>query len=1669
MPAADQTPPPSVDHALESGIHVDENGISGSAESPKTNGHVSFAPDVEPEAVANTEVVGGVEVSDDLHASNANGVVDTIEANGIEDQAELGVNGHGKKRKFDRITKELTRKVSPPWKKVAAEGPTSFVLDGRRKSSRTNGVPMEMQPPSNKRTTRGKQTRTVGRPPNGTRSVHAANGNPSSLARRSSSGRRSMVEHQKLSITRESTKPKRTSLPAAIARPGPKPRPPPTPVRAARTPRASFSTTDKGRPFDPPSPTSPRSSRTTRNLRALPASQASVKLRIRVGSPTFQQHPKHFVLTKPFEDLSSWLATDNPLSDELPPSLADKQLSPEEQALQRKRAAQREALARINLVRAAEPGGPLAEGTCTAFYDPPHPDPRPRWGRWDFVAAHAANFHSLMRAEAAKHKKNAALLARACAAEIYSPGPSIFGGKPGKNRWAFLQEAKSAEEVWREERGYQIRRYKQLVKDVEAKWKMAQFEVDKIREAAWEKEQEVQGNKVLDDLLGKSTMLLQQQFGDGTSTPGSDSRRGSVVTFESASGSAVESEEEGESGSEGDEDDASNMSESEDEDEEEETANDPDAGLTQAELLAKYASLPDLVPESSDEEEVDENSEAEDVSQMEIEDSVISDLLNGNSSRDHTPTPTPDPELMEEYKDLVIDDVDPILMDDDDESSGMSDEDLTDDDSMEDEDDDGESEEEDNSMSLAALFSKAELDKLRAEQEAQIKLEDSEPEREVSQSVEEMLAEDKTEEYQHDADETNATIEEIAMEDVVESPAVTEEAAVASSTPRPSHDPAESTRSTSLAINSNADTRIPISPLLRGTLREYQHDGVDWLAKLYSGNRNGILADEMGLGKTIQTIALLAHLATEHHVWGPHLIVVPTSVILNWEMEFKKFCPGFKILTYYGNIEERRAKRKGWTNNDLWNVCITSYQLIIQDAQAFKKRSWHYLVLDEAHNIKNFQSLRWQTLLTFKTHSRLLLTGTPLQNNLQELWSLLYFLMPGGTDGVGGFADLEKFLNSMKRPADQILDQGLQQLDPEAQARVDKLHEILRPFLLRRLKSQVEKQMPSKYEHVVYCRLSKRQRQLYDGFMSRADTKRTLSSGNYMSIINVLMSLRKVCNHPDLFETRQIVTSLAMQKCAVAGYEPVEALVRRMLQPPPDKAEDQIDLNYTGLIPVNNEHRQRRYLQRLNELSAAHKMENMAQRELKRLEKLVSESSDSVLTAMSIEAQKNIARELQDRAAHVRSSLQKKPIYGKDLLDLVTFPRGSNRWDPPKPAKKKNQTTTFGDWFLDRNITLQAMMPTVEDQANKLIPLVTKFGCVTPAVVAEDVLPLSLTPKGVELVQLAQEAYPLHDPYHEARIRLSIAFPDRRLLQYDCGKLQALDGLLRGLQAGGHRCLIFTQMTKVLDILEQFLNIYGHRYLRLDGATKIEQRQILTDRFNNDDRILAFILSSRSGGLGINLTGADTVIFYDLDWNPAMDKQCQDRCHRIGQTRDVHIYRFVSEHTIEANILRKSNQKRLLDDVIIQRGEFTTDVFQERVTYRDALVDLMDPSTTEGTEEGKAMDKVLGDIAGLNKVLDAVEDTEDVTAAKAAQKEVVSDDADFTEVKSAGPTTGAATTPAAEDGVNVEDEEPKEIPHVDEYLVRFLKDYELFGVPFRPPMAKVKPKKPGIDMKRRKR
>ncbi|ANZ76061.1 BA75_03175T0 [Komagataella pastoris] len=831
-------------------------------------------------------------------------------------------------------------------------------------------------------------------------------------------------------------------------------------------------------------------------------------------------------------------------------------------------------------------------------------------------------------------------------------------------------------------------------------------------------------------------------------------------------------------------------------------------------------------------------------------------------------------------------------------------------------------------------------------------------------------------------------------------------------------------------VNSVID--VPVPHLLRGTLRVYQKQGLNWLASLYNNNTNGILADEMGLGKTIQTIALLSYLACEKHVWGPHLIIVPTSVMLNWEMEFKRFAPGFKVMTYYGNPQQRKEKRRGWNKPDSFHVCITSYQLVIQDHFVFRRKKWKYMILDEAHNIKNFRSQRWQALLNFNTEHRLLLTGTPLQNNIMELWSLLYFLMPSSKADnkqsmPAGFANLDDFQRWFGKPVDKMIEAGDAMADQETKATVSKLHQVLRPYLLRRLKADVEKQMPAKYEHIVYCRLSKRQRFLYDDFMSRAQTKETLASGNFLSIINCLMQLRKVCNHPDLFEVRPVVTSWVLEKAVATDFEPKDLLIRRRLQD-----RDAVDLQVLNLLPSHNDID----LSTHTVVSTSHLNANShLLNHIREIERVVKTPVPEDYYDFQGYYKYLKYKEQQDALNHSTHTLylnrlrcERRPIYGKNALDLLKVVHPT--YKPLKMTDDRVLSEAFDD-----------MSTTIDERSIKMKDIFDKFAFVTPPVVCLNMNDVAINSELNGYLRTVDNG--ISNPFHQLQTKLSIAFPDKSLLQYDCGKLQKLASLLLELKSNGHRALIFTQMTKVLDILEQFLNIQGYRYMRLDGATKIEDRQVLTERFNKDDRITCFILSTRSGGLGINLTGADTVIFYDSDWNPAMDKQCQDRCHRIGQTRDVHIYRFVSEYTIESNILKKANQKRQLDNVIIQEGDFTTDYFG-KLSYKDLLGEEVNneddsPLLISGVDENSK---------SFTKVLTQAEDADDAAAANEAMKEVELDNEDFVEADtSRQESVSKSNTPQLEeDAVSVEpvsstlnmEEDEYEEGHIDEYMIRYI-------------------------------
>nr|GEV50192.1 protein photoperiod-independent early flowering 1 isoform X1 [Tanacetum cinerariifolium] len=764
-------------------------------------------------------------------------------------------------------------------------------------------------------------------------------------------------------------------------------------------------------------------------------------------------------------------------------------------------------------------------------------------------------------------------------------------------------------------------------------------------------------------------------------------------------------------------------------------------------------------------------------------------------------------------------------------------------------------------------------------------------------------------------------------------------------------------------LTTKVRTKYPF--LLKFSLREYQHIGLDWLVTMYEKRLNGILADEMGLGKTIMTIALLAHLACEKGIWGPHLIVVPTSVMLNWETEFLKWCPAFKILTYFGSAKERKHKRQGWMKPHSFHVCITTYRLVIQDSKIFKRKKWKYLILDEAHLIKNWKSQRWQTLLNFNTKRRILLTGTPLQNDLMELWSLMHFLMPHI------FQSHQEFKDWFSNPITGMVE-GQGKVNKEV---VDRLHNVLRPFLLRRLKRDVEKQLPSKTEHVIYCRLSRRQRNLYEDFIASSETQATLASSSFFGMISVIMQLRKVCNHPDLFEGRPIISSYDMNGIEIQFCSDICSVLNK-------GPFSTVDLTGLGFVFTHLDFDMASW--ESDDVQAIQTPSRLIEARVEETENEIGFRRKSkgfnIFEEIQMALREERLKEMKERAKSVAwwNSLRckRKPIYSTGLREIVSF-------------QSRNQNLVSSK--------LSEIILSPVDRFNQMVDHVESFMFAIPAARAPTPIGWCSRSGTSVFIDPAYKAKcstlisPLLTPIRPAIVRRQVYFPDRRLIQFDCGKLQELAGLLRRLKSGGHRALIFTQMTKMLDVLEAFINIYGYTYMRLDGSTQPEERQTLMQRFNTNPKYFLFILSTRSGGVGINLVGADTVIFYDSDWNPAMDQQAQDRCHRIGQTREVHIYRLISEHTIEENILKKAKQKRALDDLVIQSGEYNTEFFKKLdpmelfaghapAESNPQTVNLSDP------HEEKAMDIVRVE----DDDVDMIDDVKRMAAAAAASGKEIS-------------------------------------------------------------------------------
>uniref|UniRef100_A0A0A9YTR4 ATP-dependent helicase brm n=2 Tax=Lygus hesperus TaxID=30085 RepID=A0A0A9YTR4_LYGHE len=488
------------------------------------------------------------------------------------------------------------------------------------------------------------------------------------------------------------------------------------------------------------------------------------------------------------------------------------------------------------------------------------------------------------------------------------------------------------------------------------------------------------------------------------------------------------------------------------------------------------------------------------------------------------------------------------------------------------------------------------------------------------------------------------------------------------------------------------------SIMINGKLKEYQIKGLEWLVSLFNNNLNGILADEMGLGKTIQTIGLITYLMEKKKVNGPFLIIVPLSTLSNWVLEFEKWAPSVFVVAYKGSPGMRRTLQSQMRSTK-FNVLLTTYEYVIKDKSVLAKIHWKYMIIDEGHRMKNHHCKLTQVLNThYLAPHRLLLTGTPLQNKLPELWALLNFLLPSIFKSCSTF---EQWFNAPFATTGEKVELN----EEETILIIRRLHKVLRPFLLRRLKKEVESQLPDKVEYIVKCDMSGLQRVLYKHMQSKGvlltdgSEKGKQGKGGAKALMNTIVQLRKLCNHPFMFH-----------------------------------------------------HIEEKYCDHIG-------------------------SSGGVVS-------------------------------GPDLF------------------------------------------------------------------------------------------------------RVS-------------GKFELLDRILPKLKATGHRVLLFCQMTQLMTIMEDYLSWRSFLYLRLDGTTKSEDRGDLLKKFNSpESEFFIFLLSTRAGGLGLNLQAADTVVIFDSDWNPHQDLQAQDRAHRIGQQNEVRVLRLMTVNSVEERILAAARYKLNMDEKVIQAGMF---------------------------------------------------------------------------------------------------------------------------------------------------
>ncbi|CAG9334053.1 INO80_2 [Blepharisma stoltei] len=687
-------------------------------------------------------------------------------------------------------------------------------------------------------------------------------------------------------------------------------------------------------------------------------------------------------------------------------------------------------------------------------------------------------------------------------------------------------------------------------------------------------------------------------------------------------------------------------------------------------------------------------------------------------------------------------------------------------------------------------------------------------------------------------------------------------------------------------------------PIFTGDLKDYQMKGLRWLDNLYDQGINGILADEMGLGKTIQTIALLAHLAYNKNIWGPFLIVCPASTLHNWLAELNKFCPTLKTLPYWGQMKERKSLRRYMQNKKLGNddssfhVCVTSYQLVLADEKNFQKVMWKYMILDEAHAIKNTATQRWNVLLGFNARNKLLLTGTPIQNSMAELWALLHFIMPKLFDSHEHFEEwFSKDIEAHSQDAGALNQQQLQ-----------RLHAILKPFMLRRVKKDVESEIGKKTEHEYFCELTNRQKMLYSMIKRKLNISELFSMADSKTkvenLMNLMMQFRKVCNHPDLFERRPEHTPITFKDPLLQNCQPKPGF--NQLTEVRIGNKNPINFNIPRIV--------------YNELYLENKkLPSIFDTEYFWFFKLLGMSYNEGIKI--IESPQLIRGII---ALHYIKRYSRLIKYEEAKLPLLVY-------------RNKKAPLKISDDIIPRIlvnlVTPVAVAAPIEFSCSTIhFKLNWQYLKQSPAL-KKNLLGNQFKPSFFYECQGQNIDIPFSYCFN-APTPCYVDLPSIEKLLHDSAKLKILDRLLKKLYDENHRVLIFCQMTKMLDILEDFLYFRKYSFLRLDGSTNIAERRDLIDDFQSSTEVFAFILSTRAGGLGVNLTAADTVIFYDIDWNPTMDAQATDRVHRIGQTKPVDVYRLITSHTVEEKILKRAKQKQTVQTTVYAGGAFKADIFR---------------------------------------------------------------------------------------------------------------------------------------------